>query len=84
MGPSVASALKSRTTTPSTVRTMPMGCRLGTSPSARPGQSVGKQFYASANCQAPQANAFRRAGKLTPFLWFVHVPFCPALKSSLS
>lgn len=38
MGPSVASALKSRTTTPSTVRTMPMGCRLGTSPSARPGE----------------------------------------------
>jgi len=36
IGPSVASAQKSSTTTPSTVRTIPMGCLSGTSPIARP------------------------------------------------
>lgn len=36
IGPSAASAQKSSTTTPSTVRTMPMGCLLGSSPTAKP------------------------------------------------
>lgn len=36
IGPSVASAQKSNTTTPSTVRTMPIGCRPSSSPMDRP------------------------------------------------
>lgn len=56
-----------------------MGCRLGTSPSARPRQSMGKQSDSSANCQAPEANAFRTAVSFIPFLWFVgvHPPSSP-------
>lgn len=72
MGPSDASAQKSNTTTPSTLRMIPIGCLPGWSPMARPESQGNKRMSYShkiLRSNHPQCSFFLHIQKMSSGVW---------------